>query len=171
MAVIGSGSLSAGDPREALALELGEALVDAGYRVVCGGRSGVMAAVARGAHRSARATGADVVGILPTGTAAHANPWIDVAIPTSLGHYRNGIVAHGDAVVAIGGGAGTLAEMALAWVFDRPVLAYRTEGWSGALADRRLDDRVRFPGAEDDRVRGVDSAAEAIAVLREVLPP
>ncbi|MEM6929631.1 MAG: acyl-CoA synthetase [Myxococcota bacterium] len=169
--MIGSGSLAEDDPREALAEELGEALVDAGYRVVCGAQSGVMAAAARGARRSDRAAGADVVGIVPSGRPEDANPWIDIAIPTSLGHYRNGIVAHGEAVVAIGGGAGTLAEMALAWVFDRPVLAFRVDGWSGKLADERIDDRIRFPGMPGDRVYGVSTAAEAVTVLASVLPP
>lgn len=165
VAVIGQGALPADDPRETLALELGEALIGAGYRIVCGGRGGVMAAVARGAKRSAQATDSDVIGVLPTGEHAHANPDVDIAIPTSLGHFRNGIVAHGEAVVAIGGGAGTLSEMALAWAFDRPVIAYRTAGWSGELADRRIDDRVRFSARPDDRVIGVDSAADVLGWL------
>lgn len=170
VAVIGSGRLPDGDRREALAYELGVALVDAGYRIVCGGRSGVMAAVARGARASASATGADVIGVLPTGAHGDASPFVDIAIPTSLGHYRNGIVAHAEAVVAIGGGAGTLSELALAWAFDRPILAYRTEGWSGELADRRIDDRVRFPDRADDRVYGVDSAREVVSRLEVLLP-
>jgi hypothetical protein len=164
VAVAGSGDLGPEDVRWSLALELGEALVDAGYRVACGGRGGVMEAVARGARRSARWSGGDVVGIVPT-DAPLANDFVDIVLPTGLGHLRNGLVAHADAVVAIGGGAGTLSEVALAWVLDRPVLAYRTEGWSGRIADTRLDERVRFSSRPDDRVYGVSAASEVIAVL------
>ncbi|MBX2797304.1 MAG: LOG family protein [Myxococcales bacterium] len=171
VAVVGSGSLPTGDPRETLAMDLGRALVDAGYRVACGGRGGVMAAAARGARSSAAASGSDVIGILPTSDAGSANPHVDIVLPTSMGPLRNGLVAHADAVVGIGGGAGTLSELALAWVLDRPVLAYRTEGWSGTVADTKLDARVRFPDLVDDRVYGVETAAEVIVLLGGLLRP
>jgi uncharacterized protein (TIGR00725 family) len=130
-----------------------------------------MEAVARGARSSAGATGADVIGILPYGDPARANPFVDVVVPTGMGHLRNGLIAHADALVAIGGGAGTLAEIALAWVLDRPVLAYETAGWSGRLADTRLDDRQRPGAPADDRVYRVASASEVVTLLRRLLGP
>jgi uncharacterized protein (TIGR00725 family) len=111
-----------------------------------------------------------VIGLLPGGDPGAANPHVDVALATGLGHVRNALVAHADAVVAIGGGAGTLSELALAWVHDRLVIAFRAGGWSGKLAGTRLDERVRFPGDPDDRIHGVDTPAEAIALLRARLP-
>ena len=46
---------------------------------------------------------------------AEANAWVDVALPTGLGEARNALVARAaDAVVAVGGGYGTLSEIALA---------------------------------------------------------
>ncbi len=45
-------------------------------------------------------------------------------------------------------------------MYDRRIIAFRVDGWSGELADRRIDDRVRFPG-EDDRIVGVDTVDEA----------
>lgn len=78
-------------------------------------------------------------------------------------------LAHAEAVVAIGGGAGTLSEVALAWVLDRPIVAFRIRGWSGKLADTRLDGRVRFSDRPDDRVYGVASTGETIARLDELL--
>ncbi len=169
VAVVGSGALEPSDPRGPLAEQLGRALVDAGYRVLCGGRRGVMEAAARGARSAAGATGADVIGILPGHDPDDANPFVDVVLPTGLGPLRNGLVAHADAVVAIGGGAGTLSEMALAWVLDRPILAFRVDGWSGTLADTRIDSRVRFSVRPDDRVYGVASASEAVALLGDLL--
>ncbi|MCA9517236.1 MAG: hypothetical protein KC635_19985, partial [Myxococcales bacterium] len=87
IAVIGAGDAPEAALRDAE--ELGRRLVDAGCRVVCGGLGGVMAAVARGARSSPRASGSDVVGILPTTDAGAANGWVDVVVPTGLGHARN----------------------------------------------------------------------------------
>ncbi|TNE85676.1 MAG: hypothetical protein EP330_24810 [Deltaproteobacteria bacterium] len=163
IAVCGDASLNDDDPRLALAEALGTALVDAGYRIVCGGRGGVMRAVARGARASAHATGGDVIGILPGIDPGQANAFVDIAIPTGLGHLRNGLIAQADAAIGIGGRAGTLSELALAWALGRPVLALRGPGWSGRLADAPLDDR------RDEPVYGFDTAEEAVALLARVL--
>jgi len=169
VSVIGSGGLSPRDPRGALAYEFGKALVDHGYVVVCGGLGGVMEAAAKGARASEHHRPGSVIGVLPGDTAANANPYLDIALPTGLGHLRNSIVARSDAVVAVGGGAGTLSEMALAWIFDRVVLAYRVGGWSGEMADRPIDGRRRFPDNPEDRVYGVDAAEEVISLLARLL--
>jgi len=172
VSVAGSGVLPPGDPRRRLAWELGRALVGAGHVVVCGGMGGVMDAVAQGGQSSPRHRPDSVVGLVPgTGTEG-ASEHLDVALPTGLGHLRNSLVARSDAVVAIGGGAGTLSELAMAWLFDRLCIAYRVEGWSGELADRRIDDRIRFEDRPDDRVYGVDRAEQVLALLdRWAAPP
>lgn len=163
VAVAGSGKLEADDPRIDHAHSLGRALVDARYRVLCGGRGGVMRAVAEGARSSPRWTDGDVIGLLP-GDGTDANPFVDIVLPTGIGHARNALVAQADALVAIGGRAGTLSELALAWVHGRPCLAWRCAGWSGKLADTSIDD------SRADLVHGVDDAADAIAVLSRLLP-
>ena len=63
-------------------------------------------------------------------------------------------------------GAGTLSELAFAWIYRRLVIAFRVPGWSGRLAGTRIDDRVRFPTIPDDQVFAVDEPEEAVAVLR-----
>ena len=163
IAVLGNGGIGADDPRWALAESLGTALVDARYRILCGARSGVMAAVAKGGRASTHWTDGDVIGLLPGPDGSEANPYIDVVLPTGLGEARNALIARADAVIAVGGGAGTLSELALAWSFGRPCLAFRCEGWSGRLAGTSLDDK------RPDVVHALDSASEAIAVLRQVL--
>ena len=163
IAVLGNGQLDDDDPRGPLAEALGTALVDARYRVLCGGRGGVMAAVARGGRASAAWVDGDILGLLPGPDASGANPWVDVVLPSGLGEARNALIARADAVIAVGGGAGTLSELALAWVYGRPCLAFRCEGWSGRLADSALDDK------RGDVVYGVDRASEAIEVLGRVL--
>ncbi len=170
ISVVGNGSLPPGDPRVRLAHELGRALIDAGYRVACGGLGGIMAAMCEGAASSPRHREGDIIGILPGFDPTESNPWVDLPIATGLDHVRNFIVANADAVVAIGGGAGTLSEVAGAWQLKRLIAAYRVAGWSGKLADTRIDERVRYPNIPDDQVFGVDSASDVIALLEARLP-
>ncbi|MBT3222229.1 MAG: acyl-CoA synthetase [Proteobacteria bacterium] len=170
IAVVGNGSLPLDSPALTMAEELGLALVDRGYRVLTGGMGGVMEAASRGAHGSAHYSPGDTIGFLPRSEPTTANPWVDIVLPTGLGHYRNGLVAHSSAVVAVGGGAGTLSEMAQAWIYDRLIVALRVEGWSGHLADQALDRRIRFPDIGEDRVYGADNAEEAAHLIDHWLP-
>ncbi|HEU4385161.1 MAG TPA: hypothetical protein VFR85_16875 [Anaeromyxobacteraceae bacterium] len=170
VAVVGDGSATAGDPAWVAAEELGERLVDAGFRVMTGGLGGVMEAACRGARRSRAYRPGDTVGVLPDDDPWAANDFVDVALPTGLGHLRNGLVARADALVAVGGGAGTLSEMALAWVLRRLVVALRVEGWSGRLAGAAVDPRPRFPAIPDDRVFAAATAHEAAAIVTARLP-
>ncbi len=170
IAVVGDGTVTPGSVPWLLAEALGEALVQAGYRLLTGGLGGIMEAASAGACRAPAHVPGSVIGLLPGDDPGDANAHVDVAIPTGLGHLRNALVARADAVVAIGGGAGTLSEMALAWIHGRLVLAYRVEGWSGRLAGTRIDERRRFASIPDDQVFGVSGAEEAVAVLRERLP-
>jgi uncharacterized protein (TIGR00725 family) len=104
---------------------VGRSLAEAGAVVVCGGRGGVMEAVAKGAAEA----GGTVLGILPTLATADANPYVTHAIATGTGHARNlAVVASGDAVIAVGGEWGTLSEIAYARMLDRPVVAIQS--WS-----------------------------------------
>ena len=92
---------------EAVGRELGAR----GVVVVCGGLGGVMEAACRGAKEAGGAT----VGILPGTDRSAANRFVDVAIPTGLGEARNALVVRAaDALIAIGGGYGTLSEIAFA---------------------------------------------------------
>lgn len=165
IAVSGDGTAAPGSPHWVCAEGLGAALVDAGHRVVTGGLGGVMEAVSRGARRSAAYRDGDTLALVPGHLASAANAYCDVVLPTGLDHARNVLVAHADALVAIGGGAGTLSEIALAWVHRRLVIAFRLPGWSGRLADAPVDQRRRFREIPDDRVFGVDTPTEAVEVL------
>jgi uncharacterized protein (TIGR00725 family) len=73
------------------------------------------------------AAGGLTVGILPGPDSGAANPWIDVAVATDMGHARNAIIIRSaDAVVAVGGEYGTLSEVALALKMDKPVVSLRS---------------------------------------------
>ncbi len=91
--------------------------------LICGGLTGVMEHAARGA----RSVGGLTIGLLPGDDPNDANEYIDLAIATSLGHGRNAVLANtADGVVALGGGLGTLSEIALALRNGRPTIGIRT---------------------------------------------
>jgi uncharacterized protein (TIGR00725 family) len=120
VAVIGSGA-----EHEGRAEAVGRLLAERGCTVVTGGLGEVMAAAARGA----KAAGGSTVGVLPGERLADANAWIDHAVATGVGHGRNlAVVASGDAVIAVGGKWGTLAEIGFAKVLGRPVVILEP-GW------------------------------------------
>jgi len=105
------------------AYEVGRLLGAAGHVVVCGGLGGVMDAAARGA----RDAGGVSIGILPGPDRASASPALTYSFPTDMGHARNTLVARaGDAVIAVGGGYGTLSEIALALKMGKPVVCLKS---------------------------------------------
>ena len=115
VAVIGSGA-----EWEAAAEEVGRLLADRGCTVVTGGLGEVMAA----AHRGAQSVGGATIAILPGEDRSAANPWAEHVVVTGIGHARNlAVAASGEAVIAIGGSYGTIAEMALALRLGRTVVA------------------------------------------------
>jgi uncharacterized protein (TIGR00725 family) len=106
VSVIGSGV-----EHEDRAEEVGRLLAEQGATVVTGGLGEVMAAASRGA----RSAGGTTIGILPG--------------VTGIGHGRNlAVVASGDAVIAVGGRYGTLAEIGFALTLGRPVVVLEP-GW------------------------------------------
>ena len=146
IAVIGPGRDA--DPRElASAEEAGAAIAEAGATLVCGGLGGVMEAACRGA----RSRGGLTLGLLPGDDREDANGWVVLALTTGLGEARNALIVRAaDAVVALGGGWGTLSEIALALRRGVPVLGVRT--WE-----------LGRDGARVAGVRAVDDAQSAVA--------
>ncbi len=171
IAVVGDRGVREGSRNYDLAREVGRAACERGYRVLTGGLSGVMEAASRGARESPAWTDGTVIAILPGLDAGAANAFADIAVPTALGHLRNGLVAQADAVIAVGGGAGTLSEVAFAWIYNRLIVALRdADGWSAKLADTRVDHRTRVPHVPDDRVFGATTADEALDLVDARLP-
>jgi uncharacterized protein (TIGR00725 family) len=121
LAVIGSG---VADPeRDAQAEELGREVARRGGVLVCGGLGGVMDAACRGA----REAGGVTVGLLPGRDRAGASAHLSVALPTGMGELRNGLIVRAaDAVIAVGGEYGTLAEIGFALKLGRPVVGLST---------------------------------------------
>lgn len=126
VSVIGGSTVSTAEYERAVAV--GRLLAERGHTVVCGGLGGVMRGVCEGASDA----GGRTVGILPGEDRTAANEFVDVAVATGLGHARNALVVlNGDAVVAIDGGPGTLSELGLAAVYDRPAAGLGTHDVTG----------------------------------------
>ena len=106
-----------------LAEEVGRELGKRGVTVVCGGLTGVMEAVCRGA----KAAGGETIGILPGRDPCAANEWVDIPIITDMGYARNTIVVYtGRAVIAVDGAYGTLSEIGHALGTNIPVVGLET---------------------------------------------
>ncbi len=150
ISVIGGGRSTA--EHYAQAEEVGRLVAGMGAVLVCGGLGGTMEAAARGAKEAGGLT----VGILPGLDRSLANPYIDIALPTGIGHARNlAVVAGGDGAIAVGGEFGTLSEIGLAGKIGRPVVIL--SGW-----------RV----SQEEGTHGIwyaASAKEAVALLCEAL--
>jgi uncharacterized protein (TIGR00725 family) len=142
VAVVGAGGTDVAPEVLAVAEAVGAELGRRGAVVVTGGLDGVMQAACRGA----RSAGATTLGILPGDDRGAANAFVSVALATGLGELRNGLVARSaDALVAIGGGLGTLSEIAFALKAGKRVAGIGT--W-------------RIDGVTD-----VADAAEAVALV------
>lgn len=114
VSVIGSGSA-----HEAGAAEVGRLLAVRECVVITGGLNEVMASALRGA----REAGGTTIAILPGESHAAATEWADHVVVTGIGHARNlAVAASGDAVIAVGGSWGTIAEIAFAMRLGRPVV-------------------------------------------------
>lgn len=142
---------------ELAAAELvGRLLAERGCVVVCGGLGGAMAAVCRGA----KGVGGTTIGILPGYEGRAANRWVDHAICTGLGQARNAlVVATGQAVIAVGGGAGTLSEVALGLRLGRRVVL--VGGWGAVLTG---EEATALLGEQAGSLAVVETAEEAVAV-------
>jgi uncharacterized protein (TIGR00725 family) len=121
VAVVGPGNAQAA--HESAAEEVGRLIAERRAILVCGGLGGVMEAACRGARAAEGVT----VGLLAGTEREDANAYVSVALPTGLGQARNAVVVRSaDSVVAIGGGYGTLSEIALALRRGKPVIGLDT---------------------------------------------
>ncbi len=144
IAVIGNSSCSAEEAE--LAETVGGLLAQRGDTVICGGLGGVMEAVCRGA----KSKGGLTIGVLPGEDPSLANPWVSIPVVTGIGEARNvAVVKSAQAVIAIGGGYGTLSEIAHALKSGIPVIGLHT--WS-----------LSRNGREDNSIIKAYSASEAV---------
>ena len=156
IAVIGS-SRPATTEHVELAEQVGRELAKRDVKVVCGGLTGIMEAVCRGA----KAEGGVTIGILPGQSSKDANRYVDIPIVTGMRYSRNVIVVNtGRAVIAIGGAFGTLSEIGHALGDGIPVVGLKTWTFS------QNGDGVDINGAMIEAKDPVDAVEKAIAAAQ-----
>ncbi|HAS04974.1 MAG TPA: TIGR00725 family protein [Dehalococcoidia bacterium] len=151
IAVIGNSKASAQEIK--LAEEIGREIAKNGAILVCGGLDGVMEAACRGAVSEGGLT----VGILPGTDRKDANEYVKIPVVTGIGYARNIIVVKSaQAVIAIGGGYGTLTEVGFALKNGIPVIGLGT--WKISNKDK-----------PDDAIIRVDNAVDAVAMALDMI--
>ena len=166
VAVFGSSRIGPGDHEYQVAERLGRLLGEAGWTVATGGHDGAMAAVSRGA----RDAGAHVVGVTMPGPQGRSpNAWVAEERPADDLFARLRMLLDADAWIAVAGGVGTLAEIAVAWnlmqnahVAPRPLIVVG-EGWRTVI--RALGDSLVVDAADLAMVTAVPDAEAAMAAL------
>jgi len=150
--VIGGGYNLSQDVEEII-VKMGKIIAREGWIIICGGKGGVMEAIAKGASQE----GGTIIGILPGTSRDEGNPYLTYAIPTALGHFRNFIVAQAsDILVAFEGEYGTLSEIAIGLRLGKPVISLA--GWE---LGRR--------GFKAEGIYEASSPEEAIELIKKIL--
>jgi len=133
------GSADPGSSAYELSGQAGELIANLGYTLV----SGCGSAATRVAAERAHAIGGRVVSIIPTDDIETPDWPCSVLIPCGMGDARNLLMAlAGDACIVVGGRAGTISEVCMAWLHKRPLLPMTgCGGWSDQLEKNPPDER------------------------------
>jgi uncharacterized protein (TIGR00725 family) len=132
VAVIGAGDAPPAVCK--LAFAVGREIARRGAMLINGGLGGVMESAAAGARKE----GGHTIGIIPGKDRRAANLHIEFAIATGIGEARNAvIVASADAVIAMRGEGGTLAEIGFALKLRKPIVAL--DSWPEIAGLNRAD--------------------------------
>ena len=135
ISVIGGSSI--GTRTEDLAEKVGALIAELDCVLVCGGLGGAMEAAAKGAKKA----GGMTVGILPGKDKDDANPYIDIALPTTIGYARNAIVAaSADIIIALPGSYGTNSEICYGLIHSRPVIDLGNWNIDGMVDTKNFED-------------------------------
>lgn len=141
ISVIGGSQISS--EVEQLAHNVGEIIAKVGAITVCGGLGGAMQAVAKGAQEAGGLT----IGLLPGKDKSDANPFIDIALPTTIGFARNAMVAaSADIIIALPGSHGTSSEISYGLVYKRPIIdlgGWNREGMIKLDSIDQLEDKLQ----------------------------
>jgi uncharacterized protein (TIGR00725 family) len=143
IAVVGYNKDRCTEQARNIAYEVGKEVARAGAVLVCGGLGGVMESACKGARENNGLT----VGIIPQEEFSFANGYCDVVICTGIGFARDFIIASSaDGIIAIGGGVGTLIEMAVGYMTKKSIVVIAGSGGvADTYAGKYLDERKRVP--------------------------
>jgi uncharacterized protein (TIGR00725 family) len=130
IAVIGTGDCQEASEPYRQAMAVGRLIAERGCILVTGGLEGVMEAASRGAAQA----GGVVVGVVMGDSTSDANPYVTVPIATGMGDARNAVIANtADGFIAVGGGYGTLSEIAFVLKRGKPIVHLGSWGLDGQV--------------------------------------
>ena len=162
IAVVGNANIDNDVAKQKISFELGKLLIDNNFTLATGGFGGVMEFASKGGRASKKYFPNSIIGVLPDYHTDNANQYIDLAIPSGIGLSRNLIlVSMCSAVIAVGGGAGTLNEISAAWQMNKLIIGMQVDGWSKKLVREKIDDRRK------DIIFPAKSADDAIQILHD----
>ena len=160
IAVIGNANIENDIEKQKISFDLGKLIIDNGFILATGGFGGVMEYASKGARKSENYTENSIIGVLPDYNSDNANKYIDIAIPTGFGLARNlMLISMSNAVIAVGGGSGTLNEISASWQMNKLIIGLQVNGWSEKLCGKALDER------RNDIIFCAKDAQEAIELL------
>jgi uncharacterized protein (TIGR00725 family) len=160
IAIIGNANIENDIEKQKVSFELGKLIIDNNFILATGGLGGVMEYASKGARASKKYIENSIIGILPDYNSDSANKYIDIAIPTGFGLARNlMLTSTANAVIAIGGGSGTLNEISSSWQMNKLIIGIEVNGWSKKLCGKSLDER------RDDIIYCAKNAEEAIKII------
>ncbi len=157
------GSAEPGSAAYALAGEAGRLMAGLGITVV----SGCGSPATRHAAECAVAAGGQVLSIIPEGEMPPPDWPATVVVPSGVGDARNLLMAlAGDACLVIGGRAGTISEVCLAWLHKRPLLPLTgCGGWSDQLEQNPPDERKNSPILPWSAVAELEARLKALGLV------
>jgi uncharacterized protein (TIGR00730 family) len=154
--IFGSSLPSENSTSYAEARRLGRLLAERGLVVCNGGYTGLMEASSRGA----REAGGHTIGVTCSIWPSAPNRWIAEEVRTrSFSERIITLIERGDAYIALPGGTGTLAELALAWeIMNKSSLSRRAGGhkpllvmeayWKPVIDCLKQEPALASPGAD-----------------------
>ncbi|MBI2499090.1 TIGR00725 family protein [Candidatus Woesearchaeota archaeon] len=109
-----------------MAYKLGKEIAKKDHILLCGGRiEGIMGAAIKGCSDA----GGISVGILPDSDLSKTSKHLKIPILTGMGFARNQIISLScDGMIVVGGGVGTLTEVAYAYAYGKPIVFMKDSG-------------------------------------------
>jgi uncharacterized protein (TIGR00730 family) len=170
--VFGGSQPKPGSPAYTEAYDLGKLLAQTGHTVLTGGYVGTMEAVSRGAHEA----GGHVIGVtceeIERWRAVGANAWVkEERRFATLQERLNELIRDCDAAIALPGGPGTLAEIALTWnlmIVDsipRKPLILLGKGWQEVFNEMFHSLEELTPTAQRELLQFAGDNLAAVSIL------
>ncbi len=126
---------------ECNAHQIGKIIAEMGAILVCGGLDGAMKATAKGVKEGNGLS----IGLLPGINKKDANPYIDIALPTTIGYARNAMVAAAaDLIIALPGSHGTRSEISYGFVYKKPIVDFGNWNVEGMIKVKTLNELRQF---------------------------